>query len=1413
MKRKIIIGLFVMILLQIYLISPVYAAIETSNYSWTLGKYNTSTKIFSPSNTSIINWSDMWVRTIGPWSIYNGADGTRQGTVISFVDKDKPNDNGYPMVCQDDWDEWITYFNGNPIFVKLALNKWSIKTGDNFTWKTFANFSQLVELCGGKGISYNISNSSSNYVRGYPPVASLTASSTAVKVGQPFKLFIKAQSYTYYYQFIDMELTGAGNTYINKRYMSTNVYEEKNLVFNSPGQYKFILRINDGVFRYAYKEILINVSENPSTPEQPPSNPPPPPPPSEPNQPPVARFSLPSETYEGDIEDVTENSYDSDGTIVDREWDVHPSTAVNRDLGPGGGDITFNHQGDYEVTLIVTDDDGATDSLTKSIKVLPPVPEAVITYSGYLKENRKVILSSSRSHSSEAYPIDHSKDSWTIDPIPVVSINDIKYGTKDGHTQEVLFKKPGTYKIGLQVSNSKYQSEWTYRTITIEPDIPPVAKFIAPTVAFRESLNNNFATVRLTDKSGTLDFDTISQRLWRYKFDSNNNGDFSDESWAILDNGNNTAPIFSTNHVGKYLFDLEVKEAFGQPTLPQFITDSDYKRGDTSQKANSEKIIEVQNIAPTTSFTAAIKPKVDIVFSQGFLEDYATRFPEMVSNLENIVGSKLQAKGIDYQFHNTSAMEDTGFDVVTIAPYNLYVIPKNYAYWYFDLGSLVDVNNPSFAGIEIYPQGGSGSNASIFISQDNSTYYTLEINRPETNNGTLYIGRQAGAPLTQFRYIQLRQLASQNWSSVTLKIYYKTTGGNVNYVSPGLFISNPHTSMTFDIGKQISREDLVTFHLGAYNLPPSGEIMHSILWYASSDGVNWVRLGYGSSWDQLLSLTPSELPFTFRYFKATFDQITVMYSRFYVTWNINLKSTPRATLSDIQAKANQSYRPDAIKYIVSLAEEPYIDANTTNYINAANTLNTNNAHFIAFTNSSGLSSVHQLTSKVTRQNVFTTTSDMSAPLSQLADYIVSSSLPSFSYGPFYILADQSLLFNPLYSDYENDPKHSDSWNYVHHPNFVDNNNGMSIYNGQTRTSPVSLFDKYGKYDVVYRAQDDPTEKDDRFSDYRLWSDPAPTSIIVHRKPIASFIVQKGTLYITDTSYDPDFQYKRPDKGIVEWYWQWKKTSDINWTSGKPSGITQPGDYVFYLKVRDCYGVWSNPYQMTVTVSQLNRPPIADFSWLPTQIYETDDVTLKNLSTDPDGDPISNQWTIYDPGGLTQTYSTKDVFVSDSSPGTFWVTLRVWDNHNATDAVTKSFIVNPLGVTGHVRHTDQWNNNRITHNRSISGTDNFPRPYTTFWAGEKFVLTAETTNTGASATKAQSVIVTMPATGASASLLPNADKTLWAGEIWQDSFINLSDGPYKFTFTAHYSNGAIKTCDVWIDINSSTYSYFRFHRAE
>ena len=342
-------------------------------------------------------------------------------------------------------------------------------------------------------------------------------------------------------------------------------------------------------------------------------------------------------------------------------------------------------------------------------------------------------------------------------------------------------------------------------------------------------------------------------------------------------------------------------------------------------------------------------------------------------------------------------------------------------------------------------------------------------------------------------------------------------------------------------------------------------------------------------------------------------------------------------------------------------------------------------------------------------------------------------------------------------------------------------------------------------------------------EYGAWSDWAVQTIDItetaapNEPPKAGFTVtpstgHRGTVFtITSTAWDKEdgpaanlqhaYYIRNVTEGGPETL---QSTSRGTWTKT----FSSLGVMEIRQVVTDSKGA-TDQYVTTVVVQ--NRPPAANFSWTPDPVYEGDTVQLVNLSSDADGDVMNFQWTVTGPNGFYLTSTNVNLTIPSADTigriGTFNVTLVARDNFGGSHSVTKSFDVLPLSLTGFVDHTPEWNENRINYNKKVSGNPDSPRGYDVFWAGERFILRAETTQTISGPT-ANEVVVSMDR-GFSTKLSPVASG--WYGELYDKSFDRLEDGPVNFTFRVQYSNGVEKTYIVTVRIEGNYTEYFRIHR--
>lgn len=351
-------------------------------------------------------------------------------------------------------------------------------------------------------------------------------------------------------------------------------------------------------------------------------------------RPPVVSINAPMEVIAGTNFCIESNVISPNGEIVEYKWNYGGEGTLT---GEKGCQLYYMEVGEKEVTLQVTDEIGERSNIARAtIRVIEPKPNAAITIpqdNNSRKENRRIDIKSSFT-TPQHFPINWNKSYLQITPVNAAHLNSIRYrGMEPAHknsdsfviplkenwsditfnitnvgVQEIvydihsLFKEQGHYQVTLYVENTAGLSTTATGTIVISEDLPPVADFSVIPNIYRDPSNQNQARITATDRSRSIDNDMIQQRIWSYRYDSNNDGNFGDEDWITINEQNLNSISFDVPDVGYYELRLEVVENFGQPTLEEFITDEDFKRGNTDEKTLNEKIIRVGNRAPSVQW-------------------------------------------------------------------------------------------------------------------------------------------------------------------------------------------------------------------------------------------------------------------------------------------------------------------------------------------------------------------------------------------------------------------------------------------------------------------------------------------------------------------------------------------------------------------------------------------------------------------------------------------------------------------------------------------------------------------------------------------------------------------------------------------------------------------------------------------
>lgn len=203
-----------------------------------------------------------------------------------------------------------------------------------------------------------------------------------------------------------------------------------------------------------------------------------------------------------------------------------------------------------------------------------------------------------------------------------------------------------------------------------------------------------------------------------------------------------------------------------------------------------------------------------------------------------------------------------------------------------------------------------------------------------------------------------------------------------------------------------------------------------------------------------------------------------------------------------------------------------------------------------------------------------------------------------------IINEMSLLSGETFTmsftdvDPENDTLlYGNTMQYVHDHNYFDNPQSLEVgaypeyLVSQFGSTIKTSFTNVGKYTIYRRIADEPTEDPTK----GLYSNVAQLDIYVHRPPVADYTLDwvydavLGNYQTTwvDKSYDPDFQYSDPDKGIVDRKIKYRRNGGA-WIYEIPQNLVS-GNYDLEYMVMDNFGVWSPVKTQSFTLA--SAPPV------------------------------------------------------------------------------------------------------------------------------------------------------------------------------------------------------------------------------
>jgi len=200
------------------------------------------------------------------------------------------------------------------------------------------------------------------------------------------------------------------------------------------------------------------------------------------NMPPDSDFSF---TTDGLMAKFTYNASDPDGTIASWTWnfgDGNTSTALNVNH-------VYTSAGTYAVSLSVTDNNGATDSITKNVTVSSGTNTAPTAGFSFIVDGAAVTFT------------DESRDPDPNGTITAWSWNFGDSSTSTSQNPSHTYTTSGTYTVQLTVTDNNSATHSTSKSVTVtSPTNNP------PTANFTFTTNNLAATFTdtSTDSDGTI---------------------------------------------------------------------------------------------------------------------------------------------------------------------------------------------------------------------------------------------------------------------------------------------------------------------------------------------------------------------------------------------------------------------------------------------------------------------------------------------------------------------------------------------------------------------------------------------------------------------------------------------------------------------------------------------------------------------------------------------------------------------------------------------------------------------------------------------------------------------------------------------------------------------------------------------
>jgi len=262
-------------------------------------------------------------------------------------------------------------------------------------------------------------------------------------------------------------------------------------------------------------------------------------------------------------------SYDPDGSIKNYTWNFGDGTLSNRAV-----DVHYwSDNGTYTVTLLVTDNDGASSMASIKVVVLNQPPDAFFP-DIIVRSHQNVSLNGSRCIDVDGYIVNFT---WSLG------------GGVSLYGPEVVYRwtRPGTYEVQLTVRDNDGATDTHFFNVTVS-NSPPKAGF-----SFSPVLPAEMEPVRFNASPSADPDGTITGYNWNFG-DGNSASGVSVEHAFLVNNTYRVTLIVTDNDGGtdSFVQNITVTKYNAPPVAsftfsPAYPTTTDYVEFDASASADT----------------------------------------------------------------------------------------------------------------------------------------------------------------------------------------------------------------------------------------------------------------------------------------------------------------------------------------------------------------------------------------------------------------------------------------------------------------------------------------------------------------------------------------------------------------------------------------------------------------------------------------------------------------------------------------------------------------------------------------------------------------------------------------------------------------------------------------------------------